>query len=113
MKILDQEFAYDRFQFHQIARSGNIVLLGKRKLNHLHLTYEVVIIQNHPAQTIHGREYPARESMPRSESWGICGWTFATAGAAWNKFHQIIQLGSCGKIGVERGGDSHPPKFSF
>lgn len=89
MQTLDQKFTYDQFTFHQIARNGNVVMLGKNKENHSRLSFEVIIIQHHPAQTIHGREYPARESMPPSESWGISGWTFTTEEEARRKFQEL------------------------
>ena len=71
MKPLPTEFTYDGFDFRQLAREGDVALFEKRKPNHSRPGYEVVIVQRHPAQTIHGRDYPERESLPPSESWGM------------------------------------------
>lgn len=90
MKPFAQDFTYDQFQFHQIARIGDVALMAKRKWKHSRSNYEVVIIQHHPAQIIHGHEYPARESMPPSESWGVLGWSYVTEESAVAKFNKLV-----------------------
>ena len=87
---LPTKFAYDGFEFRQLARNGDIVLLEKSKTSHLEPTYEVVIVQRHPAQNIHGRPYPERESMPPSETWGTAGWTYSDFQTAKLKFDQLV-----------------------
>ena len=89
MKPLDQNFSYDSFTFRPMARLGDVALLEKAKSSHASPSYEVVILQVHPATHIHGRDYPARESMPPSESWGKFGWTYSHLNAAEAKFRQL------------------------
>ncbi len=91
MKILDLDFTYDQFQFRQLARENDVVLLEKSKLHFSQKTYEVIIIQRHPAQEIHGRSYPERESMPSSEAWGVSGWSLTALQAAQTKFRQVVK----------------------
>jgi hypothetical protein len=90
MKRLDLQFTYDRFQHRQLARQKDVVLLEKSKPNSAYKGYEVVIIQRHPAQMIHGRSYPERESMPPTEAWGLQGWSLTDLQAAQAKFRQVV-----------------------
>ncbi len=60
MKLLDTKFTYDGFFFRQIKRDGDLVLLEKRKANHTRPSFEVVVVQHHPAQVVSGREPGAR-----------------------------------------------------
>ena len=38
--------------------------------------YEVIVINVRDAETIMGREYPAREVYPNMNDWGTLGWTY-------------------------------------
>jgi len=91
MKALPTEFDYDGFHFRQLAREGDVALFEKRKPTHSRASYEVAIVQQHPAETIHGREYPDRESMPPSETWGALGWTPSDLESAKTKFGSLVQ----------------------
>ena len=90
MKRLDLQFTYDQVQFRQLARESDVVLLEKSKSHFSRKTYEVVIIQRHPAQVIHGRSYPERESMPPSGAWGVSGWSLTDLQAAHAKFRHVV-----------------------
>ena len=87
---LAQEFTFDQNLFRQVARTGRVILLERRRTEHSKPSFEVVIVQRHPARTIQGREYPARESMPPSTSWGVSGWSPIDADAAKQKFREIV-----------------------
>jgi hypothetical protein len=89
MKPLAETFTHDGFQFCQLAREGDVALFEKSKSGHFRPSYEVVIVQHHPAQTIHGRQYPERESMPPTESWGDLGWSLTDLDSAKMKFRQL------------------------
>jgi len=91
MKMFNSHFTYDQFQFHQLAREKDVLLLEKSKPHFSRKTYEVAIIQRHPAQVIHGRRYAERESMPPSEAWGVSGWSLADLQAAQAKFRQVVK----------------------
>lgn len=90
MKTLPFQFTYDQFRFCQLAPQGDVALFEKSKPAHSRRSYEVVIVQQHPAQTIHGRDYPERESMPRSEDWGASGWTCMDPKSAQAKFARLV-----------------------
>jgi hypothetical protein len=92
MNRLDLQFTYDRFQFRQLAREKDVVLLEKSRPNSSQKSYEVVIIQKHPAKVIHGRSYPERESMPPTEAWGQLGWSLTGLQAAHAKFRRIVDF---------------------
>ena len=87
---LKTQFTYDGFFFRQIKRDGDLVLLEKRKANHTRPSFEVVVVQHHPAQVVSGREYPAREAMPRSEAWGTLGWSYVDLDSATARFRQLV-----------------------
>ena len=90
MKRLEPQFTYDGFAFRLLERMGDVAILEKSKPHHPSASYEVVIVQRHPAQSIHGRDYPARESMPPSESWGALGWSLASLADAKRKSDQLV-----------------------
>ncbi len=73
---LPQTFTHDGFAFQLLRRVGAVALFEKRKPAHSRATFEAVIVRRHPAETICGRKYPERESMPPSEAWGTDGWTY-------------------------------------
>lgn len=91
MRPLSSVFTLDGFAFRQIERRGDVALFAKRNPHHHRDTFEVVIIQRHPAKRIMGREYPERESMPPSEAWGAAGWSQTDLESARRKFHQVSQ----------------------
>lgn len=91
MRPLSSVFTLDGFAFRQIERRGDVALFAKRNPHHHRDTFEVVIIQRHPAKMIMGRECPERESMPPSEAWGSAGWSQTDLESARRKFDQLSQ----------------------
>jgi len=91
VNLLPHTFTLDGFAFRLIQRTGDVALFEKRKPAHSRESFEVVIIQKHPAETICGREYPARESMPPSEAWGTSGWTHTELEDAKRKFRALVE----------------------
>src|SRR3989442_10386434 len=89
MKPLPTKFRYHRFDFHQIMRAGDVVLLSKTRPNLLRPSYEVVVVRRCPEISIAGRVIPSRECLPRAEMWGTCGWTYVDLESAWAKFRQL------------------------
>src|SRR5262245_36209737 len=75
VKSLPDNFRSDGFDFSVLNREGNVALLAKSKPGGV-TSYEVVVIQHRPAEVICGQPYPAREAMPRSEEWGVAGWSY-------------------------------------
>jgi hypothetical protein len=90
MNILPTTFVFDQFEFHQLAREGDVALFEKSKPGQKFRTYEVVIIQRHRSTKLPSRIYCEREAMPRSEDWGILGWSLCDLPSALAKFRQIV-----------------------
>lgn len=91
MKTLDVKFRAAGFEFQQLRRDGRVALYEKRKAKYGFDSYEVVVVQVHPAGNRFGKDYPDREGMPPSSLWGRRGWTYSNLGAAENKFEEVAQ----------------------
>ena len=111
LKRLPTKFDSGGFRFQQMRRHGKVALFSKTKLGHSHPTYEVVIIQTHPAERIFGRDLPQREVMPPSETWGTLGWSDSDLGSALNRFNRLVESRS--KVRLQASGvaasASQPP----
>ena len=94
MNPLPNRFNDDGFAFRVVKRRGRVALLAKSK-GKMSDRYEVVIIQNRPEETIHGKVYPAREVMPRPAQWGECAWSPFDREAAEKWFEQLTRKGGC------------------
>ena len=82
-------FKHGDFDSELLSRSGDVVQFEKLNPSHSRETFEVVIVKSHPAETICGCEYPARESMPSSEAWGPSDWTYTELEGAQRKFFAL------------------------
>jgi hypothetical protein len=92
MTPLPSTIRFDGFTFRQIERNGDVALFEKGKPTHTRSSFEVVIVQKHPAKTFpSGKYYEARESMPRSEDWGVRGWDYTNLENAQTKFNQLAE----------------------
>ena len=91
MKILPVSFHRDGYDFTQVIRQGNLAIYSKTKPHYTRPSFEVVIVQQHPAETICGRIYQERESMPPSEAWGTAGWTCTTLEDAKIKLRTLVE----------------------
>jgi len=87
---LPRYFRCGGFDTKVIFREGRIALLEKSKPRGTE-SYEVVVIQHRPAETVFGKEQPERESMPSSESWGDAGWTYSHRQDAEKKFFDLLR----------------------
>ena len=72
---LPQRFRCEGFEFTILKRIGKIVLLTKSKPG-MSDSFEVAIIQAHPAERIGDRAFPAREKLPKTSLWGQQGWSY-------------------------------------
>ena len=82
---LARKFRAGGFDYNQIARERHFAIYEQRWQDGGNVCYEVVRIQRCEAQTLFGRQYPAREVYPSSEHWGQQGWTVLTKDAAFDK----------------------------
>jgi hypothetical protein len=71
------------------TREGDFAIYEQRWRDSENVCYEVVRIQRCEAQTLFGRQYPAREVYPSSERWGEHGWTVLTKDAAFDKLREL------------------------
>jgi hypothetical protein len=76
------------FSYRQIAREGDIAIYEQRWRNSENVAYEVVRlrVRTHPFKN-NGRPY---EAYPRSEEWGLYGFTLTDKDAAFNKLKQLL-----------------------
>jgi hypothetical protein len=77
IKILPTTFRSDGFDFELVKRDGDIALFRKTKPGFGFESFEVALIQRHDTLEIKGKLIPAGEHLPRSEQWGIKGWTYS------------------------------------
>lgn len=91
MQTLKTKFNDSGFEFQQLKREGRVALYEKRKAKYGFDSYEVVVVQIHPAETVYGKDYPERELMPPNSSWGRRGWTYSKLGAAENKLEAVAK----------------------
>ena len=75
---------------HKVARRHADVVLVEVQRNS-RTFYEVALVQRHNGYTIAGHTMPPAEHMPRTEQWGICGWSYADKAAAMARFDQCIR----------------------
>jgi len=86
-----KEFRHDGFTFRQIAREGDVAIY-EQKWNgcaNPSVAYEVVRIRRREAREIKGEIIVAAEVYPRSEAWGVDGFTFTDKGTALAKLRQM------------------------
>ena len=91
MRTLPTEFSSDHFQFHQIAREGDIALFRKTK-GRIE-TFEVVVVQHSPERDTPWGHAQESERMPSNEQWGALGWSLQSKERAWEKFFALLQKG--------------------
>jgi len=104
MRELAVEFDRDGFLHTQVVREGEIAIYRRERIGGRAEHYEVVRIRVERPVVIKGRGYPERENYPRSEDWGVTGWTFLDIEGAWEKFRQLVRVADSVRLGC--GGDS-------
>jgi len=91
-KPISKEFCHDGFTFRQIAREGDVAIY-EHKWNgcaNPSVAYEVVRIRRREAREIKGKIIEAAEVYPKSEAWGVDGFTLTDKDAAFAKLRQIF-----------------------
>lgn len=89
MKLLDQSFRKNGFNFLQVKRVGDVAIYRKANAVFI-LGYEVFRIQRHNGRRIGDAEIPPAEFMPSSEQWGTLGFTCMTLDAAEARFMDML-----------------------
>jgi len=87
-KPLRKEFRRDGFNYRQIAREGDVALYEQTWLSWAEPSpsYEVIRIRRREGFRIGSRFVQPAEVYPRSEAWGVDGFTFTDRNKAFDKF---------------------------
>jgi hypothetical protein len=87
---LPKEFQRDGFSYRQIAREGEAAIYEHtRNGNEDSAALEVIRIRQRERFEICGRVVAPAEIYPRSEAWGIDGFTLTKKDAAFRKFRGV------------------------
>jgi hypothetical protein len=92
-KPLPTHFRHDGFNYRLIAREGNAAIYeqsccGRSNSN---VCYEIIRVKRREGFEINGRFVEPAEVYPRSESWGMDGFTLTEKEAAFRKFREIAE----------------------
>ena len=90
-KPLSKEFRRDGCDYRQIAREGNAAIYEQRWTGCAEpsVCYEVVRIRRREGFQIANKFVEPAEVYPRSESWGVDGFTFTDREAAFAKLREL------------------------
>lgn len=88
MQKLANEYTNSGIKFYLVKRSGKIAWFQ----NETRFNNEVFLIKENPPQKIFEREYPARESVPGTESWGINAYSFSSEEYAEKVYNRMVKI---------------------
>jgi hypothetical protein len=90
-KPFPTQFRRDGFHYRQIYRKGDFAIYRQTlKGNGASAAFEIVRIRKREAFQIGGRFIEPAEVYPRSESWGVDGFTLTDRDAAFAKLREIV-----------------------
>lgn len=91
-KPLAKEFTAKGFLHRQIKRDGLVAIYERQHTDFggKDIHYEVVVIKENPEWEAFGETHKAAESYPRSESWGVLGFTCPDSASAHRKFVSLL-----------------------
>jgi hypothetical protein len=103
---LPESFKHGGFNFTLLNRDGRVALFAKSKPG-MSVRYEVVLVESRPAELVGGKDYPPREAMPKTSSWGRLGWSYGRneKDRAEMKFLELIEKAESALQGAS---GSHP-----
>jgi hypothetical protein len=90
-KRLPIQFRRSGFNYRQIAREGDVAIYeqiwaGRESQS---VSYEIIRVRRHDGYQIKGTFIPPAEIYPKSESWGVDGFTLTERDAAFAKLEEI------------------------
>ena len=90
-KPLPKEFRRNGFTYRQIAREGNGAIYAQSwsGCRNPSISYQVIRVRRRDGFQIHGRFVEAAEVYPKSEAWGVDGFTFTDKDAAFAKLRKL------------------------
>jgi hypothetical protein len=88
---LPTRFRHNGFDYRQIAREGNAAIYEQRWTGCAEpsVCYEVIRIRRREGFQIDGKFVEPAEAYPKSECWGVDGFTFANKDAAFQRLKQM------------------------
>src|SRR5260370_18892626 len=89
-KPLEAQFRHNGFDYCQIAREGDVAIYEQRWPGSENVCYEVVRIRRREGFEIGGKFIEPAEVYPKSETWGVDGFTLTDKDAAFAKLREII-----------------------
>ena len=87
-KPLELRFCHDGFDYRRIARKGQAAIYEQSHMGRV-LAYEVIRIRRRDGFSIQGKYIEPAEVYPRSEAWGMDGWTVRDKDAAFDKLREV------------------------
>jgi hypothetical protein len=89
---LPKEFRRDGFTYRQIACEGNAAIYEQTwsGCRNPSICYEVIRIRKREGFQIAGRFVEPAEIYPKSEAWGVDGWTMQDNEAAFRKLREVV-----------------------
>ena len=90
-KPLPKEFRRDGFNYRRIAREGNAAIYEQRWTGcpDPAVCFEVIHVRRHEGFRIGSRFVQPAEVYPKSDAWGVDGFTFTDWDKAWDRFVDI------------------------
>jgi hypothetical protein len=88
MKQLNIEFTKGGIHYKQLERTESKAIY-EQLYEEKNVGYEVIRIGSHSGLTLFGKEVPASETYPTTDSWGIRGWTYRTLDKAKEKYNTL------------------------
>jgi hypothetical protein len=88
---LPKQFRRDGFTYRQVAREGNTAIYEQtwNGCNNSSVCWEVIRVRRRAGFTIGDRFIEPAETYPKSEAWGIDGFTLTNKDAAFAKLREI------------------------
>jgi hypothetical protein len=88
---LPKEFRRDGFEYRQIVRQGDTAIYAQTWCGcpEPSVCYEVVRIRQRDGFNINGRFVDSAELYPRSEAWGVDGFTLTDKDSAFAKLREL------------------------
>jgi len=74
---LEEEYGKNSYRFSLIERNEDFAIYRQmfHDEDYESNTFEVFRVKKNKADTVFGKKYPARESVPSNEEWGVLGFT--------------------------------------
>jgi hypothetical protein len=90
---LPKQFNRDSFTYRRIARKRQAAIYEQtcNECSEPHVCFEVIRIRRREAVEVAGKYIEAAEVYPKSEAWGVDGWTVRDRNTAFKKLREICR----------------------